>query len=197
MMFDTFFYNLDILIDASRNNLLTSLLCVGILWIIHLVNVFCGMRLNSLGILPRTRFGLIGIFTSPFLHGNFEHLFFNSIPLFVLSDLLLINGLSFFIRITLLIMVIGGLLVWLFGRKALHIGASGVIMGYWTYLLVTAIYSHSIISWILGALCLYYLGGMVTNLLPRGGTSWESHVFGAIAGVVAGLNIFSILLNYL
>jgi membrane associated rhomboid family serine protease len=174
------------LLNASKANLLPSLICIGVLWGIHVLNILTRMRLNVFGILPRTQWGLVGIFTSPFLHGNFEHLFFNSIPLFILIDFLLINGVSTFITITLIIMIISGLLVWLLGRRAFHIGASGVMMGYWTFLLINAFATHSPTSWILGALCLYYLGGMFVNLFPRDpGTSFEAHIFGAIAGAIA------------
>lgn len=177
--------NLQMLVIASKQNLVISASCVAVLWIVHFCNLLTGMRLNAFGILPRTPHGLIGIFTSPFLHGNFEHLFFNSIPCFILIDLLLIYGVHYFVIVTLCIMIITGGMVWLLGRRALHIGASGVMMGFWTFLLFNAIITGSSMSWLLGMLCIYYLGGLGLNLLPQdAGTSWEAHVFGAIAGAV-------------
>ncbi|MCD8499823.1 MAG: rhomboid family intramembrane serine protease [Gammaproteobacteria bacterium] len=97
--------------------------------------------------------GLIGIFTSPFLHGSFTHLLFNCIPLFLLMNLLLLAGLDQFIVISLLIIVISGLCVWLVGRPALHVGASGLIMGYWGYLMINAILYPSIITVLLIIFC--------------------------------------------
>lgn len=101
-------------------------------------------------------------------------------------DLLLIYGIPTFTITTIVITLITGMLVWCFARPGMHIGASGVMMGYWTYLLANAIITKSSMSWLLGGLCLYYLGGLGMNLLPdEPGTSWESHVFGALAGVAA------------
>ena len=169
---------------ASKNNAPFTLYVVAIFWGVHIVNMLLGMRLNILGIHPRTPFGLIGIPCSPFLHGNFEHIFFNSVPLFILVNLMLMFGLHTFYVVSIGIILVGGLAVWLFGRRAIHIGASGLIMGYWGFLLVTAVYLQSVLSVIVGALCLYYLGGLFLNLLPRGkGISWEAHLFGFLAGI--------------
>ncbi len=174
------------LILASEANLWLSLKLVAIFWIVHLINLTLGMRLNILGIIPRKRYGLLGIIFSPFLHGNFEHLFFNSIALFILADLMLINGFRVFILATIIIILICGILVWLVARRGIHIGASGLIMGYWMFLLVNAYYQHSAVSIILAVLCLYYLAGLGLSLIPGDrGTSWEAHVFGALGGALA------------
>lgn len=174
------------LITQSRQNLWLAGICIGILWVVHILNVMSGMRLCAFGILPRKRWGLIGIFTSPFIHGHFEHLFFNSIATFILVDLMLIAGIPTFVTATIIIILITGALVWLLGRPALHIGASGVMLGYWSYLLVNAIVSGSNMAWLLGLLCFYYLGGLGLSLIPNEpGTSWEAHIFGAFAGVAA------------
>src|SRR5271156_5749865 len=103
-----------------RANMPLILGIISSLYLIHFVNLILGYRLNILGIYPRNIFGLPGIFFSPLLHGNFNHLFFNSIPLFILICLMLIDGLSIFCTVTLTVVVLGGLGVWLFGRKALH-----------------------------------------------------------------------------
>ena len=174
------------LITASELNLWLSLKLVAVFWVIHLLNLVLGMRLNIFGIIPRKRFGLFGIVCSPFLHGNTEHLFFNSIALFILFDLMLVGGLKLFILATLMIILIGDSLVWLFARRGIHIGASGLIMGYWMFLLVNAYYQHSVIAVILAVLCLYYLAGLGLSLIPGDvGTSWEAHIFGALGGVLA------------
>ena len=178
--------NIQQLILASRQNLVISAYCVGALWVIHFINIALGMRLRAFGVIPRKSYGIIGIITHPFIHGHFEHLFFNSIALFSLVDLLLIYGMPTFVITTAVIIIITGVLVWCFARPGVHIGASGVMMGYWTYLLANAIITQSSMSWLLGALCVYYLGGLGLNLLPsEPGTSWEAHVFGALAGIAA------------
>jgi membrane associated rhomboid family serine protease len=155
-----------------------------ILFIVHIINMLLGYRLNVLGIYPRHLFGLIGIPCSPFLHGSFNHLFFNAIALFVLANFVLLQGITNFFHITLLIGGLSGLALWLFGRPAIHIGASGLITGYWGYLLVNAYQHPSIITVILAIVCVYYFGGIFFSIFPgKQGMSWEGHLFGLLAGL--------------
>lgn len=174
------------LILASQKNLLFSLEIVVFFWLMHIVNLCLGMRLNALGIVPRTVRGLPGIVFSPFLHGNFEHLFFNSVAMFILIDLMLIYGLPIFIATTVIVILVCGILVWCFARRGLHIGASGLMLGYWAFLLVNAYFEGGATAWVLAVLCLYYLAGLGLSLIPGdAGTSFEAHIFGAIGGAVA------------
>ncbi|MDR3491680.1 MAG: rhomboid family intramembrane serine protease [Gammaproteobacteria bacterium] len=171
---------------ALQQNLSFVILVIACLYGIHIVNWMSGFRLNYLGIYPRKFFGLFGIIFSPFLHGNFNHLFFNSIPLCILLSFVLLKGIPVFIYVTFVIFLIGGLGTWLFGRKGLHIGASGLIMGYWSYLLVDAYYHTTLVSVALAGVCLYYFGGLLFNLFPQAvRTSWEAHVFGFCGGIAA------------
>lgn len=159
---------------------------IAILWGIHVVNFLLGYGLNILGIYPRNIFGLVGIIFAPLLHGSFGHLFANTVPFFILANLLLLYGISNFYAVSLIIIVISGLATWLMGRKAVHIGASSLIMGYWAYLLVHAYQAPGILSIILGFICVYYLGGMIGNVFPtQMRTSWEGHLFGLLAGGLA------------
>jgi len=187
---DSFFsdvvYQFDFSISLIKQNMLFVLTLIAGLYMIHFVNFLLDYRLNILGIYPRHIMGLFGIFFSPFLHGNFNHLFFNSIPLFILLSFVLLYGLPTFLSVTLTIMVVGGLGTWLFGRKALHIGASGVIMGYWSYLLLNAYQQPSIVSIALGVVCVYYFGSLILNLLPlEARSSFEAHIFGFLGGIAA------------
>lgn len=173
-------------VEAIQANLLLSLQCVSVLWVVHIVNILLGRRLNIFGIYPRKIWGLIGIPCSPFLHANFSHLFLNSIPLVILIDLLLSNGTSYFLHLTIIVTTLGGLATWMFGRPAIHIGASHIIMGYWGFLLMNAYRNPSVVTIILAIICLYYFGGMLLNLFPQEEkTSWEGHLFGFLAGVGA------------
>ncbi len=157
-----------------------------ILWGIQFLNHISGYRLNLLGIYPRTVHGLIGIIAAPFLHGSFQHLFFNTLPLIVLGALVLVNGKPAFLEISAIIMGISGFATWLFGRRALHVGASGVILGYWGFLLFSAYEEQSALTFALGFLCLYYFGGLALNLFPtEEKVSWEGHVFGFFSGILA------------
>ncbi len=174
------------IISSVHHNIPFVLFLVGILWLINLVNLILGYRLNLLGICPRTYHGLIGIFFTPFLHSNFGHLFFNSIPLFVLANLVLIQGYKTFYLISIAIIIISGLAIWLFGKPGIHVGASALIMGYFGYLLANAYYQLTATTIILAILCLYYLSGLFFALIPTGekGISWEGHVFGFLAGIL-------------
>ena len=177
---------LSIIFQSIAMHFKAMLIFIAVFWAAQLINVCSGKWFNNFGIIPRRIRGLVGIVVSPLLHADFGHLFFNTIPLFVLSCLLIINGWPEFIAVTVIVVIGGGILTWLFGRNAIHIGASGMVMGYWGYLLVNAIYHFSIMTIILAALCLYYFAGLYINLLPTDKTaSWEGHVFGFIAGVAA------------
>lgn len=174
------------IIWSVQHNIPFVLFLVGILWLINLVNLILHYRLNILGIYPRTYHGLLGIFFTPFLHSNFGHLFFNSIPLFVLANLVLIQGYKTFYLVSIAIIILSGLAIWLFGKPGIHVGASALIMGYFGYLLANAYYQLTATTIILAILCLYYLSGLFFALIPTGekGISWEGHVFGFLAGIL-------------
>jgi membrane associated rhomboid family serine protease len=173
-------------INLIKQNIPLTLWILAGLWIIFIINAILQYRLNIFGVYPRHFWGLVGIVFHPLLHGSFNHIFFNSLPLFVLIDFTLINGLNKFLCITISIVLISGTAVWLFGRRAIHIGASGLIMGYWSYLLVNAYQHPSVSAFILAIVCCYYFGGLLFNLFPtEEKTSWEGHVFGFLAGLVS------------
>lgn len=162
---------------------------LAILWFIHLINLILGYRLNLLGIWPRQLFGALGIFCSPFLHANFNHLFFNSFPLFILMLFVLIKGDVIFFQVSVLIIFLSGLGTWIFGRTGIHVGASGLIMGYWGYLFSQTYHHPDLVSIILIILLLYYFGfGFIASLLPsQERSSWEGHVLGFISGIIVSL----------
>lgn len=181
-----FIAQLQFTLSAIQSNVPTALKIIGLLWAVHLINALLGYRLNYFGIYPRHIRGLFGIILAPFLHDGFNHLFFNSIPLFVLLCFMLMGGMHQFLCITLIILLLSGGALWLFGRRAIHVGASGLIMGYWGYLLVLAYKQPSVMTIILAAICLYYFGGLAMNLFHvEKKVSWEGHVFGFLAGVAA------------
>jgi len=162
-----------------------TLLCI--LWGLEVVNFFMGHDLSRLaGITPRTLSGLIGIPASPFLHFSISHLLMNSIPFAILGGLICLQDKKLFIEVSLFVIVVSGLAVWLLARPSVHSGASGLIFGYFGFLLASGWYAKDIQSIFiaLGVLGLY--GGMIFGLLPlRAFVSWESHLFGLLAGVLA------------
>ncbi|MGD9107929.1 MAG: rhomboid family intramembrane serine protease [Gammaproteobacteria bacterium] len=176
------------IITLIKVNSLFVLKLIAILWIIQIINFILRYRLNFLGIYPRRLFSLPGIVCSPFLHGNFNHLFFNSIPLFLLINLVLFNGRAEFYCISIIIILLSGTALWLFGRRAIHIGSSTLIMGYFGYLLINAYHQPTMSTILLAAFCIYYFGGLFLALIPgEKGISWEGHVFGFLAGIAAAL----------
>lgn len=176
---------INLIIQAAILNLPIVLKVMALLWGIQIINALAGYRLNYLGLVPRTPLGLIGIVTSPFLHGSYEHLFMNSMVLFILLNLMLIFGTHTCLIATLYIMAMSGGLIWCFGRRAIHVGASSVIMGYWGFLLVSAYHMGSMFSILIAIVCLYYFSSLIFNIFPMDKrSSWEGHLFGLVAGVV-------------
>lgn len=185
-MLSDFINPITVFMQKSEYYLKPWAIVIGIIWCINIFNWLIGSRLNILGIYPRHLFGLIGIIFSPLLHKNVGHLLFNSVPLFILGLAILAEG-GFinFCWVNAVIMVVGGFGVWLFGRKAMHIGASGVISGYFGYILIMAYTAPSIITIALMLLAIYYFGGILIGLFPQEKkTSWESHLFGFLSGIL-------------
>jgi len=185
-MLNQFIFQLQHLLNSLQSNVYEALEIVGALWVIQLLNYLLAYRLNFFGIVPRDFFGIVGIPLAPLLHSSFSHLFFNTIPLFALSCFLLISGEKNFMDVTLIIMAISGLGIWLFGRPGVHIGASSMIMGYFSYLMVEAYMHPSVTTWVLAGLVVYYFGSLLLSLFPQEErVSWEGHLFGFVAGLAA------------
>lgn len=185
-MLENISHELDIFIESSKLYLESWLIGFAGLWAVNIFNWLIGSRLNILGIHPRHPLGFLGIIFCPILHQNFTHLFFNSIPLFMLGLAILARGLPIFCQVTFFVVVFGGLAVWVFGRKAVHIGASGVVSGYFGYILATAYFEPSFTTLILAVSVIYYFGSIFLGIFPQEEkVSWESHFFGFLSGIGA------------
>ncbi len=160
---------------------------IGALWILQIVNWGTGYRLNpAFGLIPREVSGLDGIAGMPLLHGSFAHLMSNTPPLAVMGALLAATATRALMAVNVLIVVAGGALVWLFGSASIHVGASGLVFGWFGFLVTRGLVDRSPIT--LGAALLVGLlyGAMVWGVLPgRPGVSWEAHLFGFLAGAAA------------
>ena len=142
--------------------------------------------LLALGIWPRHLYGLPGVIFAPLLHVNFNHLFFNTIPLVILSDFILINGLDYFLTVSLAITLMSGFLIWCFAKPGIHLGASALVTGYWGLLVCNIYQQGTIMAVFLGVICVYYFAGIFLGVFPgKKGVSWEGHLFGLVAGVAA------------
>jgi membrane associated rhomboid family serine protease len=156
---------------------------IGVIWIVFFVSFFFP-SLDGYGIVPRTVWGLAGIPLAPFLHENYRHLVGNTIPLFFLL-ILLAGSRARSWEIVLGIVLLGGFLLWLFGRSLNHIGASGLIFGLIVFLIVSGLLERRIIPLFVSLLVGFFYGGtLLTSVLPTVGDniSWDGHLTSAIAG---------------
>jgi membrane associated rhomboid family serine protease len=171
---------------AIREELSAVLAFVGCIWLVFVIGNIPGLRLEDYGIMPRTTAGLIGILTAPFLHANLAHIINNTIPLTVLLVLLAGSRAASW-AIVLSIVLLSGALLWLFGRPAIHIGASSLIYGLVAYLFVSGIREQRFVPMAIAVLVGFLYGGtLASGILPRWGSyiSWEGHLLGAVAGAL-------------
>jgi membrane associated rhomboid family serine protease len=138
----------------------------------------------QLAVVPRTKSGLVGLVTAPFIHANLAHLAANLPPFLVLGALMLGRSQSRFPLVALTIALGQGAMLWLFGRKIAHIGMSGVIFGFFGYLLALAWFTRATPDLLVAAGVLVFYGGMLAGVAPaRDGTSWDGHLFGLGVGL--------------
>lgn len=159
--------------------------------IVEVVDQFLRVGLDRFGILPWSVPGLLGIFFSPFLHGDFAHLTANVGPLFVLLIILFWNRRYFPERTLILIWILSGIGTWLIGRSsAVHIGASSIVFALVAYLIVAAIWMACWRALLFSIVVFLMFGGLFFGLFQiERGVSWEGHLSGAIAGFwVAWIN---------
>ncbi len=149
----------------------------------------CGLSrgLNGLGIVPHSLIGLRGILFAPFLHGNFYHVAANTAPFIVLGWFVMLRNISDFYFVSAISALVGGLGTWLVGRPcSVHIGASGVIFGYFGYLLFRGYFERSFVAIAISIAIAITYGGLIWGVLPtRSYISWEGHLFGFIGGIIA------------
>jgi membrane associated rhomboid family serine protease len=173
-----------------RKKLLINMIIPGIfvffMWIVKIIEVLFEIDLSRFGIYPLTLQGLPGILFSPFIHADFSHLFNNSIPLFFLSLALFYFYSEVAIKVMAWTYFLTGLLVWIAGREAWHIGASGLVYGLASFLFFSGIIRRHFRLIALSLLIVFLYGSMVWGLFPGvyKNVSWESHMLGFFSGVV-------------
>ncbi len=157
-----------------------------LLWLIHIAATVTDFDLYKMGLLPRNTTGLLGIITAPLIHGDFSHLISNTFPLIILGWIILFfyPKVSYFLFI--FIYIVTGLLVWFFARQVYHIGASGIVYGFVSFLFFSGIFRKDNTSITLALIITFLYGGIVWGMLPgMKGISWESHLLGAVTGLIA------------
>ncbi|MGB3573849.1 MAG: rhomboid family intramembrane serine protease [Phormidesmis sp.] len=175
------------IVGNFRLQIKTLLGIVALLWVIEAVDlIFFNGALNNLGIRPRTVSGLWGILFAPFLHGNFAHLLANTIPLVSLGWLIMLRKSEDLIPVTIISALVGGFGTWLIGSPGVHIGASGVIFGYFGFLLLRGYFERSLVAIAFSLLVTFLYSGIIWGVLPsQPGISWEGHLCGFIGGIIA------------
>ena len=174
----------------GRANLALSLRITLVLWLIEGADtLLLGGRLDAYGIRPRSLSGLWGILCAPFLHAGLGHLLANTLPLLVLGTLTMARRQADFWVVSAVSALTAGLGAWLLGAPGtVHIGASGVIFGYFGFLLARGIYERRAGAIGIAILVAWLFGPMVVGVLPSVGVgiSWQSHLFGFLGGALTG-----------
>lgn len=154
-------------------------------WLVFLVNnLMWGGDFDQYGIRPRQISSLPGILFATFLHGSYQHLAANTLPLLILGGILCLRSRGEFVLVTVAGILLGGGLTWLFARNACHIGASELIFCYFGYLASLACFNRTFGTLCLSVVCILGYGGIVRGIVPTSTSiSWESHLAGLVAGV--------------
>ncbi len=165
--------------------MLLPAIAVGLMWLIMIVQALAGWDPGAWGVFPRSVWGLTGIFTSPFLHGDFGHLAANTAPFFLLATAVLYFYRPIAWKVLPLLYLLPGLWVWIASTRGPHIGASGVVYGLAFFLFFSGVFRKNLQSLTIALVVSFFYGGMVWGVLPADPhVSWEGHLFGAIAGIV-------------
>lgn len=160
---------------------------IALMWGLEIIDqLLLKNRLNRLGIRPRTQVGLRGILFAPLLHSTWNHLVANTLPFIVLGYFVLFRGVQEFAIATAVTWLLSGLGVWLFaGGNTLHVGASGVIFGYFGFLLSRSYFEQDLLSAGISLIVVLLYGPLIWGVLPsRRGISWQGHLFGFVSGVL-------------
>jgi membrane associated rhomboid family serine protease len=170
-----------------RDGLLLVVALAALMWLVEVVDQILGGRLDRYGIEPHDVNGLAGIVSAPFLHAGFGHLIGNTVPFLVLGAAIALSGVARVVAVTAIVAVIGGLGTWIVAPAGTdHIGASGIVFGYASYLIARGVFSRRPLHLIVGLVVLVVYGAtLVIALVPADGISWQGHLFGAVGGVIA------------
>lgn len=165
---------------------------VGVLWTLEILDsVVLAGSLDAAGIRPRSEDGLLGIVLAPLLHLGFGHLAANTLPTLVLGYLVLASGIGRGVAATAVVWLVSGTGVWLFSPpQSVTIGASGLIFGWMTYLLLRGFFTRSAWEIVLGITLFLLYGSALLGVLPgQPGISWQAHLFGALGGALAAVTL--------
>jgi membrane associated rhomboid family serine protease len=176
------------MIAEARSALWVMVGFLALIWAVQIINWADDYRLSTdYGIKTRDLAGLPDIITAPFLHLNWSHIEGNSGPLFIFGFLAAYRGVKRFLGLTVLVVLVSGFGAWLTSESGtVTVGASGVVFGYFGYVIVKGAFDRHVIDIVIGlvmALCFAY---QFSVLLPHQGISWQGHIAGFAAGIAGG-----------
>jgi membrane associated rhomboid family serine protease len=174
-------------VSDRRSALQILFAIVALMWVLEVVDTALDHRLDRYGIEPRDVDGLDGVIAAPFLHVGFGHLIANTIPFVVMGAVIALEGARRLIAVTVIVALVSGLGTWLVAAEGtIHVGASGIVFGYATYLIARGWFNRRFGEIAIGAVLVLLWGGvLLAGLEPREGISWQGHLFGALGGVAA------------
>ncbi len=171
-----------------RISLVFPLLFIILLWLIKIFEVTENLELFKFGLYPRRISGLIGILVAPLIHANFSHLINNSVPLFFLSLALFFFYHRVAMRVFIYAYFFTGITVWIFARASYHIGASGLIYAFGSFLFFGGIIRQNVNLLAISLLVTFLYGSMVWGIFPyKPDMSWESHLMGMMTGLALSI----------
>ena len=160
---------------------------VALLYAVELADSLVDNRLDQEGVRPQETDGLLGILFAPLLHAGWGHLVANTLPLLVLGFLILLSGVRYWLEVTAVIWVVGGLGTWLVAPpNTVHLGASVLVFGWLVHLILRGFFTGQAGQILIGLVVLFLYGGVLWGVLPgQAGISWQGHLFGALGGGLA------------
>ena len=176
---------------SLQSSIFYSSLFVLLLWSIKFLENSLQLDLGFMGVRPGEVSGLLGIFTAPLVHGSMQHIYSNTLPLWLLGSVLLYGYPKTRWKALGIIWLISGLGVWFFARESSHIGASGITHGVFFFLLLSSILRRDKQSIALMMIAFFMYGGMVLSIFPQEEhISFEYHFFGAVGGILATVLLY-------
>jgi len=155
-----------------------------VIWFVRFTEVGLGVSFVRLGVYPQNINGLWGIITSPLIHADIKHLADNSVPVFLLSLAIFYFYREIAYKVFFIIYFVSGILVWFVGREAYHIGASGLVYGFASFVFFSGLFRKNTNLLAISLLVIFLYGSLVWGLLPYDfKVSWESHLMGALTGI--------------
>lgn len=176
-----------ILVRLLSSGLVYVAACVAVMWVVEIVDsLLLDDQLQGGGIHPRRIDGLDGIIWTPWLHSDIGHVASNSVPFLALGWLVSLRGIRYWLAISAAVLLGGGVLTWLLAGGTNHIGASGMVFGYFGALMGVALADRRPALLAPALVAIFFYGTILAGVVPQDDISWEGHLFGLIVGFAVG-----------